>query len=107
MLLVYAFASELGADALGRGLSGEALEIFECGAISAVAGKVKAAPSVGPENALAFDLTMRRIFDAAPAMLPARFGSIARDRAQLESLIEDARGPLEEALELVAGRAQM
>jgi hypothetical protein len=102
LLLVYALASKLDARALEGGLTS-----IELGGISAIVARVEQAPAVETDVLLAFDRVMRRLFEAAEAMLPVRFGTVLRDRALLAVHVEEARDALERALALVAGRAQM
>src|SRR5262245_50259443 len=91
----------------GSGLDEAPLSIVEASGVLAIVAQASRAPSVEPSNAVAFDGVMKRLFASSRAMLPARFGSVVRDREELLSAIDEARDPLERSLALVTDREQM
>ena len=95
------------ADA-GPGLAGEPLQLLDCGGgLLAAAGEMRAAPALSPETLRAHDAVVRRLADRTHAVLPARFGMLARDAATLRARLEPAADGLRDALVRVAGREQM
>jgi len=107
VLYLYAVVTEPAPVPLGVGLSGEPLRIVRWGNLLAVTGTSGAAPAVDAGALRAHNAVVRRLARRAPALLPARFGSLVRDEpALVEWLRLRARG-LREALALVAGGEQM
>jgi hypothetical protein len=90
----------------GVGLAGEPLRIVGCEGIFAVAGEMREAPTATPETLRGHDAVVRRLATVADAILPARFGMLATDDAELCERLART-GSLREALARVAGREQM
>jgi hypothetical protein len=105
-LYVYAVADR-GARLEGTGLAGEPLEVVEGGDVAAVVGRMGTAPAVGEEALRAHDAVVRAIAARAPAVLPARFGSVARDDGEVRAALDEAAAAYRGALDLVRGREQM
>jgi hypothetical protein len=107
VLYLYAVVTPPLTGPLGTGMRGEPLSLVRRGNVAAVTGSMKAAPVADPPSLRAHDSVVRRLARHAPALLPARFGSMVRDeRALVEWLRLRARG-LRRVLALVAGREQM
>jgi hypothetical protein len=96
-----------GGDA-GTGLAGETVRFVDCGdGLLAAAGEMSAAPAIAPESLRAHDAVVRRLAARADAVLPARFGMLARDVATLRARLQHAAPSLRDALARVAGCEQM
>lgn len=106
-LYIYAVLDEAPAAALGTGVLGEPLRAVSCGTLLAVAGEIGEAPAPSLTALREHDAVIRRLADAAPAVLPARFGSVVADDAALRALILPRAATLGERLAHVRGRAQM
>ncbi|MGH7312225.1 MAG: GvpL/GvpF family gas vesicle protein [Candidatus Rokuibacteriota bacterium] len=104
---LYAVVTEPVPAPLGVGLGGEPLGLVRWRDLMAVTGVLRGAPALSADALRAHDAVVRRLARRAPALLPARFGSLVRDEpALVEWLRLRARG-LREALALVAGGEQM
>jgi len=103
---VYAIADRSPRVA-GAGLAGEALEVVEGARVAAVVGAIAAAPPVDEAGLRAHDDAVRRVAAQLPALLPARFGSLAADADELRRALDDGAEAYVEALDLVRGREQM
>jgi hypothetical protein len=99
MIYVYAFVSELP--------RGDGLIAIRAGKLVVAAAKLDARPAPDEAGLRAHDAIVRRLWDAAEAVLPVRFGAVFADEAAARAEITAQREPLEEALELVRGCAQM
>jgi hypothetical protein len=93
--------------ALGIGLAGERLELTRWSNLVAVTGALAERPAVEIAALRAHDAVVRRLARRAPAVLPARFGSIVRDEAALIEWLRLRAPGLRQALSLVAGSEQM
>jgi hypothetical protein len=60
-----------------------------------------------PRNLVAYDRTIRRLADRAPAILPARFNTIVNDEEEIATVLRERRARLSSALRQVRGRVQM
>jgi len=103
---VYAIADRSPRVA-GAGLAGEALEVVEGARVAAVVGVIAAAPPVDESGLRAHDDAVRRVAAQLPAVLPARFGSLAADADELRRALDEGAEAYVEALDLVRGREQM
>ena len=106
-LYLYAVLGAVPSADAGAGLAGEPLRLLQCGEVLAIAGEMSEAPSIAPDALRAHDAVVRRLAESTDAVLPARFGMIARDEVVLCSRLEHAASSLREALARVAGREQM
>jgi len=100
-LNVYGLTDAAPAGAL-HGALGEPVLAVRAGRLLALAGQVEQPPELTAEALRAHEAAVRRLADACPAFLPARFGSVVEEL--------DLAGREEEllqALELVRGREQM
>src|SRR5262249_21921075 len=73
----------------------------------AAAGRIARAPSLVPEALRSHDAVVRRLAGVADALLPARFGAVARDETELCERLARASESLRDALARVSGREQM
>lgn len=106
-LCVYALAAR-GIGRIGRaGVAGERLHAIRIGAIDAIVGDVATAPPPTDRNLRAYDRLLSLMWSRSPAVLPARFGTVVRDRAELELILADRQETLRSRLRLVRNRAQM
>ena len=106
-LYVYALVAKAPSAGLGRGMSGEALRVVNCGRLLAVVGDTSARPPVTSTALREHDRAIRRITAVMDAVLPMRFGSMVDEELELARHLEPAEAALEAALVLVAGREQM
>jgi gas vesicle protein GvpL/GvpF len=90
-----------------RGLLGERLRCVACGPVAAVVGEVETMPALSARHLRAHDRVVRRLARSAPALLPARFGSLAADEAALRAGLAPRAPGLRRALEEVRGAEQM
>ena len=86
-LYVYAIADR-GARLDGVGLAGEPLETIDGKDVAAIVGRVEAAPAVQEDALRAHDAVVRAIAERAPAVLTARFGSVARDDGEIRAALD-------------------
>ncbi|MBI1853126.1 MAG: GvpL/GvpF family gas vesicle protein [Planctomycetes bacterium] len=106
-LCLYALTADEPRRLPSHGVSGERLRVMAVRDAFAVVGEVDAIPSLDVRALRRHDAVVRRVAGAAEAVLPVRFGSIAADRAWLESFLEARWSILSEAFDLVRGREQM
>ena len=106
-LCVYALASSLSAPVRVRGVTGEALEAVRIGRIEAIVGRVRAIPKPTDSTLRRYDRVMSALWRRTPALLPARFGTSARDLADLEAMVRGRERVLRGRLRAVRNRAQM
>jgi len=106
-LYLYAVLGAVPSADAGAGLAGEPLRLLRCGEVLAAAGEMSEAPAIAPDTLRAHDAVVRRLAETTDAVLPARFGMIARDEAALCTRLTQAASSLREALARVAGREQM
>jgi hypothetical protein len=105
-LYVYAIADR-GARLDGAGLAAERLEVVDGTDVSAVVGRIDVPPAAVADALRAHDAVVRAIADRTPAVLPARFGSVARDDEEVRTALDEAAAAYLDALALVRGREQM
>jgi gas vesicle protein GvpL/GvpF len=105
---VYVYAiSDRSPRVSGAGLAGEALEVVEGARVAAVVGAMAATPAVDEAGLRAHDDAVRRLAAQLPAVLPARFGSLAADADEIRRALDDGAEAYVAALEVVRGREQM
>lgn len=106
-LYVYALLEEPSEGWAGAGVREEPLRLVTRDGIVVAVGEVDRAPVADAEHVRRQDAVIRRLAAAAEAILPARFGTLVGDEAELAETLA-ARGPgLRRALALVRGREQM
>jgi len=106
-LLVYALTSRGAGRLRLSGVGGERLHTIRIGSIDAVVGTVARSPRPTLRILHDYDQVIRAIWKRRAAVLPARFGSMARDQAELEMAVRARRDALRRQLALVRHRAQM
>jgi hypothetical protein len=106
-LCVYAVASRRSGRITVRGVAGETLHAMPIGRLDAIVGRVRAVPAPTARNLRRFDRTMSALWRRTPALLPARFGTAARDAGDLLAMIRDREQMLRRRLRAVRNRAQM
>jgi hypothetical protein len=122
---VYAVVGSQGdelRDALGgaRGVGSDELSLVEADGLTAVVGTVPLAEfgeaalhehlndrAWLEEKARAHEEVLQRVAAATTAIVPLRFGSIHRDLRDVETLLDERRGPFERALAHVRGRVEV
>lgn len=82
------------------------IEFIEIKGIHAAVERITRPPAVSEAALRAQHEIVMEIARAVDAIVPARFGAVV-ERQELEALVSSRRGPLREALDLVAGRVQM
>jgi hypothetical protein len=107
VLYVYAVLDEAPGGALGAGAWGETLRAVACGGLATVAGAVATVPAPTLAGVREHDAVIRRLAAAVPALLPARFGSVAADEPALRATIGARAATLRERLARVRGCEQM
>lgn len=78
-----------------------------CAGLSAAVRSARAAPAPRAPALRRHAEVVHALWEAAPALLPARFGALMADEAELARALVPRRGALRDALALVRGRAQM
>jgi hypothetical protein len=106
-LCVYAIASRRAGRITVRGVAGETLQAIPVGRLDAIVGRVRAVPAPTARNLRRFDRMMSALWRRTPALLPARFGTAARDAGDLRAMIHDREPALRRRLRAVRNRAQM
>lgn len=106
-LYVYALVDERPeADAaLGKGISRRPLSVVTVGRTFVVVEEAEAPPPTAA-HLVAHDRVMRRLAKRFAALLPVRFGTVARDRAMLRALVAPRKGELARGFERVRGAVQ-
>ncbi len=106
-LCVYAIASRRAGRITVRGVAGETLQAIPIGRLDAIVGRVRAVPAPTARNLRRFDRMMSALWRRLPALLPARFGTAARDASDLQAMIHGREQTLRRRLRAVRNRAQM
>jgi hypothetical protein len=106
-LLVYGIAAR-GTDMSPlRGVNGEPLQMTRIGALDVLVGEVRTPPRPSARTLRRYDRILRSLWERRSAVLPARFGTVMRDRAELESTVRARRQTLGRQLAIVRDRVQM
>jgi hypothetical protein len=90
-----------------RGVMGEPLQAVRIGRIDAIVGRVRAVPTPTDSNLRRYNRVMSALWRRSPALLPARFGTSARDLADLHVMVRGRERVLRRRLSAVRNRAQM
>jgi gas vesicle protein GvpL/GvpF len=104
---LYAVLAEAPAGALPSGLAGEPMRLVTCEDVLAAIGDVTSPPGLDAASLRAHDAAVRRLAAASSALLPARFGSVALDDAQLREALRPRLAAFREGLRTVRGCEQM
>jgi hypothetical protein len=114
LLYVYAILGDAPRGALGAGLAGEPLRLVPiagggagAAGAAAAAGEIDDLPPLDADALRAHDAAVRRLAAQVDAILPARFGSAARDAGALARALEPTAEALAAALARVRGCEQM
>jgi hypothetical protein len=102
-LYVYALADRL---AVSFRTAGRTIDFEDLGGIYAAVEQRTAPPVLSEEELRIQHAIVAAIALEADAVLPARFGSFT-ERTDLQRVIDDRRGTIRDALDLVRGRSQM
>ena len=90
-----------------RGVAGEPLQAIPVGRLDAIVGRVRAIPKPTDRNLRRYDRTMSALWRRTPALLPARFGTSARDVDDVRVMVRARERVLRRSLRAVRNRAQM
>lgn len=90
-----------------KGVAGEPLRVVHIGRLDAIVGQVRTLPAPTDRNLRRYGRLMFALWQRTPALLPARFGSSARDHAELELMVSARDRTLRRSLQAVRNRAQM
>jgi hypothetical protein len=106
-LCVYALASRQAGRISVRGVLGEPLQAVRIGRLDAIVGRVRAIPGPTDSNLRRYGRVMSWLWRRTPALLPARFGTSARDLADLQAMVRGRERVMRGRLRAVRNRAQM
>jgi hypothetical protein len=106
-LWLYALVSGQAGRITTRGVTGEPLRAVRIGRIEAIVGRVSAIPRATEPSLRRYDRVMSALWRRMPALLPARFGTSARDLADLEAMVRGREQVMRGRLRAVRNRAQM
>lgn len=106
-IFVYALASRPTGRIALTGVTGEPLRAVHIGRLDAIVSLVRARPAPTDQNLRRYDRILFALWQRTPALLPARFGSSARDQAELERMVGARNQTLRRSLRAVRNRAQM
>jgi hypothetical protein len=106
-LCVYALASRQAGRISVRGVLGEPLQAVRIGRLDAIVGRVRAIPGPTDSNLRRYSGVMSALWRRTPALLPARFGTSARDLADLQAMVRGRERVMRGRLRAVRNRAQM
>ena len=90
-----------------RGIAGEPLQAIHVGRFDAIVGRVRATPKPTDRNLRRYGDTMSVLWRRTPALLPARFGTSARDAADLRAIVRAREHAIRRRLRAVRHRSQM
>ena len=90
-----------------RGIAGEPLQAIHVGRLDAIVGRVRAIPKPTDRNLRRYGETMSVLWRRMPALLPARFGTSARDVENVRAMVRARERLIRRRLRAVRHRAQM
>ncbi len=90
-----------------KDFSGEPVRFVKLGTLAVACGDTGTAPELSEATLRARDRLVRELAASCEAILPARFGSLVADEAELAEKLAPLSAELARALELVRGREQM
>jgi hypothetical protein len=106
-ICVYAIAPRPSGPIRTRGVAGETLKAIPVGRLDIIVGQVRAIPPPTAANLRRYDRMMSALWRRMPALLPARFGTAARDLDDVHGIVGPREQALRRRLRVVRGRAQM
>ena len=106
-ICVYAVAPRQSGPIRVRGVAGETLRAIPVGRLDVIVGQVRAIPPPTAANLRRYDRMMSALWRRMPALLPARFGTAARDQADVEGMVGPRERTFRRRLRVVRARAQM
>lgn len=106
-LLVYAIAARGAGVPRVRGVNGERLQTTRIGALDVLVGEVRTPPRPSARTLRRYDRVVRSLWERRSAVLPARFGTVMQDPAELAMAVRARRDSLRQRLAMVRNRAQM
>jgi Gas vesicle synthesis protein GvpL/GvpF len=104
---VYAIVGGSAAPPRARGIGGRSLVRIRAGRVAAIAEPMDRPPSVEVERLQAQEQLVRRLASRHAAILPARFGSHAKDEQELQSILRARAVSFARGLTRVRGAEQM
>jgi Gas vesicle synthesis protein GvpL/GvpF len=104
---VYAIVGGSAVAPRARGIGGRGLVRVRAGRVAAIAEPMDRPLAVGVERLQAQERLVRRLAARHAAILPARFGSHAKDERELQSLLRTRGASLARGLRRVRGAEQM
>jgi Gas vesicle synthesis protein GvpL/GvpF len=104
---VYAIVGGSAAPPRARGIGGRSLVRIRAGSVAAIAEPMDRPPSVEAERLQAQEQLVRRLARRHAAILPARFGSHAKDEQELQSILRTRAVSFARGLTRVRGAEQM
>lgn len=107
ILCVYALVAPVRPLRRVTGLTGEPLRAVSVDGIAAIVGEVTRRPTASNRNLRQYATVVESIAARVPAILPARFGTIFDDAAELMLVLRSRRAWIHERLRAVRGRVQM
>lgn len=107
MLRVYALTDRAPLVRSPRGLEGERLRLEVIGSVGVILGDVRRRLPPSPDRLRGYDGIIRRLAQRRRAVLPARYGTILADAAELVLTVRAREAAWRRALSLVTRRVQM
>jgi hypothetical protein len=90
-----------------RDFRDDSVRFVKVGALAVACGDTERAPELSEATLRARDRLVRELAASCDAILPARFGSLVADEAELAEKLAPLSAELAKALDLVRGREQM
>ena len=106
-ICVYALIGRTRARLDLAGITGEPVRAIAAGDIAAVAGEVRSMPAPSIRNLRRYAAVIEALTSRVPAVLPARFGTVVADPAELRFILGSRAGTFRAGLRHVRGRCQM
>lgn len=107
IICVYALIGRAGTRLNVAGVTGEPLRTIAAGHVAAVAGEVRRVPAANVGNLRRYAAVVDALASRVPAVLPARFGTVIVDPAELTFILRSRAETFRRNLRHVRGRSQM
>ena len=107
IICVYALIGRAGTRLNVAGVTGEPLRTIAAGHVAAVAGEVRRVPAANVRNLRRYAAVVDALASRVPAVLPARFGTVIVDPAELTFILRSRAETFRRNLRHVRGRSQM
>ena len=107
ILCVYALVAPVRPLRRVTGVTGEPLRAVSVDGIAAIVGEIRRRPAASNRNLRQYATVVESIAARVSAILPARFGTIFDDAAELMLVLRSRRAWIRERLSAVRGRVQM